>query len=192
VEGSQARLPAPSPRGTERDSFPSLGSSSTKASVNQSLTRELGFQPERPSRYTPAAVAHVFRQCWGRTRPVVRRPFAFPPQERFYTLSRDVPPTGRRPAFASGNIKTRIRAITARHSLLPASYARTAIGKLCSLLSPKGAIRGFHVPLAEVRRVRCLLWTGRRMGHESAFGRRCSHLHCRFGPSVIATSACFE
>ena len=36
MEGSQARLPAPSPRGTERDSFPSLGSSSTKASVNQS------------------------------------------------------------------------------------------------------------------------------------------------------------
>ena len=78
VEGSQARLPAPSPRGTERDSFPSLGSSSTKASVNQSLTRELGMLPERPSRYPPTAVVHVFRQCWGRTRPVVQRSFAFP------------------------------------------------------------------------------------------------------------------
>src|ERR1700687_4355153 len=67
-EGSQARLPAPSPRGTVHDSFPSHGSSSTNASVNQALTRELGILPERPSRYTSAAVVHVFRQCWRRTR----------------------------------------------------------------------------------------------------------------------------
>jgi hypothetical protein len=66
-EGSQARLPAPSPRGTERDGFPSLGSSSTKASICTSLTRELGVLPERPSRYSPAAAVHVARQCWGRT-----------------------------------------------------------------------------------------------------------------------------
>ena len=32
----------------------------------------------------------------------------------------------------------------------------------------------------------------RRMGHESAFGKRCSHLRCRFGSSVIATCACSE
>lgn len=69
VEGSQARLPAPGPRGTVLDSFPSHGSSSTKASVNTPLTRELGIRSERPSRYTPAAVVHVLRQCWGRTRP---------------------------------------------------------------------------------------------------------------------------
>src|SRR5260370_12728556 len=67
-EGSQARLPAPSPRGTVHDSFPSHGSSSTKASIGTSLTRELGMLPERPSRYTSAAAVHVFRQCWGRTR----------------------------------------------------------------------------------------------------------------------------
>jgi hypothetical protein len=69
TEGSQARLPAPSPRGTVRDSFPSHGSSSTKASENATLTRKLGMRPEQPSRYTLAAVIHVFRQCWGRTRP---------------------------------------------------------------------------------------------------------------------------
>ena len=68
VEGSRARLPAPSPRGTEHASFPALGSSSTKASICTSLTRELGMLPERPSRYTSAAAVHVCRQCWGRTR----------------------------------------------------------------------------------------------------------------------------
>ena len=77
-EGSQARLPAPSPRGTEHASFPALGSSSTKASICTSLTRELGMLPERPSRYTSAAAVHVLRHCWGRTRPVVQRSFAFP------------------------------------------------------------------------------------------------------------------
>ena len=71
-------MPAPSPRGTVRDSFPSHGSSSTKASINQALTRELGILPERSSRYTSAAVLHVFRQCWRRTRPVLQRSFAFP------------------------------------------------------------------------------------------------------------------
>jgi hypothetical protein len=77
-EGSQARLPAPSPRGTEHASFPALGSSSTKASIGTSLTRELGMLPKRPSRYTSAAAVHVLRQCWGRTRPVLQRSFACP------------------------------------------------------------------------------------------------------------------
>src|ERR1700686_4200991 len=39
------------------------------------------------------------------------------------------------------------------------------------------AIRGFHVPLMEVRRVRCQLWAGRYMLHESVVDKRCSHLH---------------
>jgi hypothetical protein len=76
--GSQARLPAPGPLGTEHASFPALGSSSTKASICTSLTRELGMLPERPSRYSPVAAVHAFRQCWGRTRPVLQRSFAFP------------------------------------------------------------------------------------------------------------------
>ena len=91
-----------------------------------------------------------------------------------------------------GNVQTRICAITAQHSLVPTCYSRTAIGRLCSLLSPKGAIRVFHVPLAKVRRVRCLRSTGRRVGHESEIGKRCSHLRCHFGSSVIATCACFD
>src|ERR1700692_2921025 len=41
------------------------------------------------------------------------------------------------------------------------------------------AIRGFHVPPAKVRRVRCLLSTGRRMGHEGVMIKRRSHLRYR-------------
>src|SRR5689334_20050687 len=115
--------------------------------------------PERPSRYTRAAVVHVLRHAGGaRTR--VAAPICIPPRQRFFKLSRDAPPVGRRPTCVPGNVKTRICAVTAQHSLIPTSYSRTAIGRLCSLLSPKGTIRGFHVPLAEVRRVRCLLSTG--------------------------------
>ena len=99
----------------------------------------------------------------------------------------EVCPLSRRVMFQP---TTPIHPITGQHSLCPQSCSRTAIGRLCSLLSPKGAIRGFHVPLAEVHRVRCLLWTGRPMGHERAIQRRSSHLHYRFGSSVTATSAC--
>ena len=76
--------------------------------------------------------------------------------------------------------------------LFPRSCARTTMGRLYSPLSQKGAIRGFHVPHTEVRRVRCLLSTGRCMGHESEPVSRCSHLHYRFGSSVLAISACFQ
>jgi hypothetical protein len=44
----QARVPAPSPIGTERASFHTLGSSRTKASFCTSLTRELGMLPRAP------------------------------------------------------------------------------------------------------------------------------------------------
>jgi hypothetical protein len=40
------------------------------------------------------------------------------------------------------------------------------MGRPYSPVSQKGAIQVFHVPLAKVRRVRCLLSTGRYMGHE--------------------------
>src|ERR1035437_2699997 len=56
------------------------------------------------------------------------------------------------------------------------SCARTAIGKPCGLLSPKGAIRGFHVPLTEVHRVRCLLLAGRHADHEDIMETRRSRL----------------
>ena len=117
--------------------------------------------------------------------------FAFLPYGWFCKLSGEERPWGSLPAFASGDVATRIPSITAGHSLSPRSCARTAIGRPCSLLSPGwGAIRGFHVPLAEVRRVRCLLLIGKRMGHERAWSKRCSHLHYHFGSSVVATSAC--
>ncbi len=50
-----------------------------------------------------------------------------------------------------GDVQTRIRAITARHSLLPTSQARTTIGMPCSMLSRRmsGAVRGFHVSLVK-------------------------------------------
>ena len=49
-------------------------------------------------------------------------------------------------------------------SLLPTSQARTRHRRTLRSRCPArraGAIRGFHVPLREVRRVRCLLSTGR-------------------------------
>ena len=105
--------------------------------------------------------------------PVLLRPFAFLPFRWFQKLSREERPRGSLPAFAWDDVSTPIRPITGRHSLSPRSCSRTAMGRLCSLLSPEGAIRGFHVPLAEVRRVRCLLLAGRRVGHGSAAIRRC-------------------
>ena len=120
---------------------------------------------------------------------VLLRSFAFLPFRWFCKLSGEERPRGSLPAFASGDVATRIPSITAGHSLFPRSCARTAMGRPRSLLSPRGAIRGFHVPLMEVRRVRCLLWAGRYMGHESVVEKRCSHLRYRFGSSAIAISA---
>src|SRR5712671_3976487 len=67
---------------------------------------------------------------------------------RFATLSRDEQPRGSLPAFASGDISTRIPAITTGHSLAPPSSIRIAIARPCGLASPRGAIRTYHVPHA--------------------------------------------
>jgi len=98
--------------------------------------------------------------------------FAFPHADGSDKLSCDKRPAGRGLAFAPGNVQPRIRAVTARHSLFPASQTRTAMGISCDPLSrPKpGAIRGFHGPLREVCGVRCLLSTGGQCGHEAASG----------------------
>src|SRR5471030_331385 len=82
-----------------------------------------------------------------------------------------------------------IRPITGRHSLFPRSCASIAIDGPCGPLSPRGAIRVFHVPLAEVRRVRCLLSIGRLVGHEDALWKRRSHLQYHFGSSALATGS---
>ena len=65
---------------------------------------------------------------------------------RFHRLSCEVRPVGRGLTFVAGDIPTRIWSITLRHSLLPTSQTRAAKDRPCGLLSPEGAIRGFHVP----------------------------------------------
>jgi hypothetical protein len=50
------------------------------------------------------------------------------------------------------------------------------MGSFCKRLSLTGAIRDFHVPLIEVRRVRCLLSTGSHVCHERVVESRDSHL----------------
>jgi hypothetical protein len=101
----------------------------------------------------------------------------FPPRSRFHILSCDVRPIGRGLTFVPGDVPTRIRTITIRHSLLPTSQTRTAKDRPCGLFSPKGAIRGFHVPSVRVHRVRCLLLTGRFADHESRTNSCSTHLH---------------
>src|SRR5262249_28379984 len=81
---------------------------------------------------------------------------------RFFKLSRDERPVGRRLSFAAGDVATGIRAITTRHSLLPTSQARTPFGqpygqstRPCRIALARTAeaspawlrdVRGFHVP----------------------------------------------
>jgi hypothetical protein len=57
-------------------------------------------------------------------------------------------PEGSQPAFAPGDVvdgtdATSIRSITERHSLLPSSHVRTAIGPSCDVLSLVGERYGF-------------------------------------------------
>src|SRR6202521_5060676 len=127
--------------------------------------------------------------------PVLQRSFAFHPHERFSKLSRDVPPIGRGPTFVSGNVKTCIRAITARHSLLPISYSLSTIGRPCGLLSSEGERYGvstFHAKKSY--RLRCLLSTGMHLGHETHSCQVCLPHPVPFGSSAIdqATYACYS
>ncbi len=64
-------------------------------------------------------------------------------------LSRNEAPVGRGLTFVPGNVQTRIRLITRRHSLLPTSQARTPVGSPHGSLSlaSEGGIQGFHVSL---------------------------------------------
>ena len=67
---------------------------------------------------------------------------------QFFMLSRNEAPVGRGLTFVPGNVKTRIRLITRRHSLLPTSQTCTPMGSPHDSLSlaSEGGIRGFHVP----------------------------------------------
>ena len=106
---------------------------------------------------------------------MMQRSFAFLLLKRFYKLSCDKRPGGRLLAFAGDNVSIPIHPITAWPSLFPPSYSRTAIGQSYNWLSQTGAIRGSHVPLAEVCWVRCLLSAGKYLGHESAYANRFPH-----------------
>ncbi len=66
---------------------------------------------------------------------------------RFSKLSCNERPVGRGLTFVPGNVETRIRTITARHSLFPTSQAGIPMGAPCGSLSRAGEIPGFHVPL---------------------------------------------
>jgi hypothetical protein len=112
-----------------------------------------------------------------RSAALPRSSFAFPLQSRFHILSCEVRPIGRGLTFVPSNVATRIRTITIRRSLLPKSQTRIAKDQPCGLPSPRGAIRGFHVPTVQVRQRRCLLSTGRVVGHESILTNCSSHLH---------------
>jgi hypothetical protein len=163
------------PLRTARASFPACGSSLAKARSKDPATR----LPELPSQYASAVVtpvvqwsanqwrSRVLQAGTHRTSAAPLSSFAFPPRSRFHILSCDVRPVGRGLTFVPGDVPTRIRSITIRHSLLPTSQTHTARNRPCGLSSPKGAIRGFHVSSVRVRRVRCLLWTGRFVDHES-------------------------
>ena len=146
------------PLRTARASFPACGSSLTKA-----LSKDPAARPaiESPSQYGSAVVTPVVRWSANQWRSIVLQAgthrtsasplssFAFPPWSRFHILSCDVRPVGRGLTFVPGDVPTRIRTITIRRSLLPTSQTRTAKDRPCGLSSPKGAIRGFHVPLFE-------------------------------------------
>src|SRR4051812_35905070 len=60
------------------------------------------------------------------------------PFKVFSTLSRKEAPVGRGLTFVSGNVETRIRFITKRHSLFPTSQARTFIRSPCGSPSLAG------------------------------------------------------
>ena len=89
-------------------------------------------------------------------------------------------PVGRLLTFVPDDVSIRIRTITARHSLVPTSQAGIAIGRFHNLLSPEGGNTRFPRSICEVCRVRCLLSTGRLVGHENAELNRSSRLRYHF------------
>ncbi|WP_207681262.1 hypothetical protein [Desulfonema magnum] len=60
-------------------------------------------------------------------------------------MSRKETPVGSLLTFVPGKFRTRIRTVTARHSLSPTSFTRIPVGLPCGSLSPKGEIRAYHV-----------------------------------------------
>src|SRR5262245_18020787 len=74
------------------------------------------------------------------------------PFKVFSIRSREKAPVGRGLTFVPGDVETRIRPITGRHSLLPTSQARTPSDPLAVHLPLRAEIRGYHVPLLKSAR----------------------------------------
>lgn len=87
----------------------------------------------------------------------------FPSFQGFYNLSHKERPVGRGPAFASGDVPSRIRSITDRLLLLPTSQSHIAIDFSCEMFSLKKKeqyeVSTFHP--RSVYEVRRPLWTGK-------------------------------
>ncbi|GAB2590123.1 hypothetical protein GCM10026986_17170 [Nitrincola alkalisediminis] len=66
-----------------------------------------------------------------------------------------------------GDVAARIQTVTVRPSPFPTSQARITIGRPHSLLSHRE-----RYGVSIVCRGRCLLWTGKLMGHERAEPKR--------------------
>jgi hypothetical protein len=112
------------------------------------------------------------------------------PFKVFSILSREKAPVGRGLTFVPGNVETRIRPITGRHSLLPTSQARTSISSPCGSPSLAGEDTGLPRSAPEV----CAgLGTCCRPG--SAVDHEVAPLNpppasVPFGSSLSATLAC--
>ena len=156
------------------DSFPSHGSSLAKAVMTRQLGARVAFAIRICSRCTCSCrvrqlMASQLEDGEDAPSSVAAVVICFSSYERFCLFSREVRPVGRGRTFVPGDIQTRIRTVTARPSLLPTSQARITEGDaLRHALPREGAIRGFRVPCQEVHRVRSLLSTGKRVGHEKA------------------------
>src|ERR1044071_664017 len=75
-------------------------------------------------------------------------PSPFP--HRIYTLSCQERPVGRGLTFVPGNVKTRVRPVTGRHSLLPTSQARTSHRSPCGSPALAGGDTGLPRSASEV------------------------------------------
>ena len=107
-------------------SFPAHGSSTSQADLRSNPAPPT---TERPLRYWYTGTRLWQSQRRGRTDGWSNHLhlFLLSPFKVFCARSRNEAPVGRGLTFVPGNLETRIRPITGRHSLLPTSQARTSI-----------------------------------------------------------------
>ena len=114
------------PLRTVRASFPAYGSSTSKAALRPTrLSLQLDILCDTNMADTSSGRARGRgAQPGGRTTSISYLPSPF---KVISIRSRKEAPVGRGLTFVPGNLETRIRPITGRHSLLPTSQARTSI-----------------------------------------------------------------